>query len=677
MTAIKKNRFSLSEENQQETPEGVKTNRFNISGTGKKKLHPAIIPAIVAAVAVAALIVVTLVYREPPSFLSSSRVSKDDLFLSKGDTREAPGKEFSNPRLRQGIQSYEKKFYRDAIAEFTGVVQSDAPDKEKAIALTYMGMIYDEQGDTAKAIESYTRALKYNSESGSALKNLAIAHRHRGDYSKALGAIDEALEQYPDTFDYLLLKGNILYEMDNYEKAVQAYRMAIDAENSSPSAHYNMALALQKSGDEVSAIDYLKKAGSIDQSGNIASMAYGRLGTIFTKRGDYQLAEKYLSMAAKIDPAEPLFHYNLGITYLKQDNPQKALESFHKAEALGVKDENLLENLGEAYASLQQYDKSLEVYERLKPLQENNVRILSRIAELYYRKGELDRAYDYYKKITTLEPASENARIAYLNMGNILDDQQQFRDAIDAYQKALSIDPKDDTALYNLGIAYDHAGIPEKAVETWNRAASLNPDKPGPLLAIANMYYEGGHYNQAMDEYVRILRRWPNIQEAQFKLGTIYYRKNQPDYAIDAFNRVIEIQGDNELARKAYINKGVILANRETDESLDQARQSIQKALLIKPGDPQALLSMGTILMQKNMYDDAIELFHQALQATNDETLMAESYHNLGKCHYKKENYKKSLQFFTQSLELDPSREDTRINRKVTMEAYEKELSMD
>ncbi|HMB20391.1 MAG TPA: tetratricopeptide repeat protein, partial [Spirochaetota bacterium] len=192
-----------------------------------------------------------------------------------------------------------------------------------------------------------------------------------------------------------------------------------------------------------------------------------------------------------------------------------------------------------------------------------------------------------------------------------------------------------------------------------------------------NMYYEGGHYNQAMDEYVRILRRWPNIQEAQFKLGTIYYRKNQPDYAIDAFNRVIEIQGDNDLARKAYINRGVILANRETDESLDQARQSIQKALLIKPGDPQALLSMGTILMKKNMYDDAIELFHQALQATNDETLMAESYHNLGKCHYKKENYKKSLQFFTQSLELDPSREDTRINRKVAMEAYEKELSMD
>ena len=677
MAAIKKNRFSISREDQDNTTEGIQKNRFQITGEGRKKPHPAIIASIAAAVAIAAVIAVTFIYNEPQSFLPSSKVTGDDLFVSKGDSLEIPDKELTNPNLKQGKQSYEKKFYRDAIAEFTEVVQSDAPDREKAIALTYTGMIHDKQGKYAQAIEAFTRALKYNPESGAALKNLALAYRHKGEYSRALGTINEALDQYPGTFEYLLLRGNIMYETGNYQDAVKAYRRAIDAGEDNPSAHYNMALALLKTGDEVSAIDYLKKAGALDQSGTIASRAYGRLGNIFTNRRDYQLAEKYLSMAAKMNTDDPLFHYNLGIVYLKQDKPEKALEAFHKAEALGTENVNLIENLGEAYASMQQYDKSIELYERLKPMQQNNVRVLSRIAELYYRKGKLDRAYDYYKKITTIEPASENARIAYLNMGNILDDQQQFRDAIRMYQKALSINPKDDTALYNLGITYNHAGMPEKAVETWNRAANLNPDNPDPLLAIANMYYEKGHYNEAMDQYVQILRRWPNIQEAQFKLGTIYYRKNQHQYAIDAFDRAIEIKGDNDLARKAYINRGIILANRDTEESLEKARNSIQKALLIQPGDPQALLSLGTVFMKKNMYDDAIELFHQALQATSDDSLMAEAYHNLGKCYYKQNNYKKSLQFFTQSLELDPSREETRINRKVAMEAYEKDLSME
>ena len=79
-----------------------------------------------------------------------------------------------------------------------------------------------------------------------------------------------------------------------------------------------------------------------------------------------------------------------------------------------------------------------------------------------------------------LEPATENARVAYLNMGNILDDAQRYEEAIEAYQKALSISPKDDAAYYNLGIAYKHAGKPELAITAWKKAAELDPNDRAP-----------------------------------------------------------------------------------------------------------------------------------------------------------------------------------------------------
>jgi tetratricopeptide (TPR) repeat protein len=267
--------------------------------------------------------------------------------------------------------------------------------------------------------------------------------------------------------------------------------------------------------------------------------------------------------------------------------------------------------------------------------------------------------------------------VAYLNMGNILDDAQRFNESIDAYQKALAISPKDDAALYNLGIAYKHAGKPELAVDSWKKASALNPDTPQPLLALADFYYERNYYDLAMDEYQRILRRWPNIQEGHFNLATIYYKKNLNEYAIEEYKRVIEINDKNDFARKAYINLGILTSKsgKGGEETMQNAAGYVQKALMLKPGDADSLFSLGILYSKKEMYDKAIDTFYQAMRATRDSKLIAEAHNNIGKCHFKKGQYKKALQSFTRGIEEDPTNEELRMNRKTAMQAYEEELA--
>ena len=251
------------------------------------------------------------------------------------------------------------------------------------------------------------------------------------------------------------------------------------------------------------------------------------------------------------------------------------------------------------------------------------------------------------------------------------------RTLAEAYEKALAISPKDDAALYNLGIAYKHAGKPQLAIESWKKAAELNPDNPQPLLALADYYYENNHYDMAMDEYQRILRRWPNIQEGHFSLATIYYKKNLLDYAREEYKRVVEINEKTDLARRAYVNLGILASKTEkpTDDSMRNAVGYVQKALLLKPGDAEALFSLGLLYAKKEMHDKAIDTFYQAIRATNDSKVIAESYNNIGKCYYKKGMYKKALQSFTRGIEEDPVNEEIRMNRKVAMQAYEEELA--
>ncbi len=677
---IRKNRlFFVREKGEEEKLDDFKPNRLTEIEDiepGKKKIQSIIIAVSVAVVAIAVVLVITNYFYPGPEKFTPSKLSEDKIQITGSDKKDIPESKTRNIHLEKGMKSYNKGYYNDAIAEFLEVVESDASDDDKAIALTYIGIIHDDRGEYDRAIEYYLRALKYDDKNITTYRNLSIAYKNKGDLKEAAVYIRKGLEIDPRNVNNIILLGNILFEQGSYEDAASQYEEALKIDSGNPAALYNMALTLFKRGDEVSGIEYLKRAGASDKIGKIAHLSYAKLGVIFTERRDFDLAEKYLSLAVSINPKDPIDKYNLGIVYLKQDKVQKALEEFLKAEQIGKHDADLLENLGEAYFSLNEYDKSLAAYNRLLKINKRNVMILSRVAEIYYKNGELDKAYDLYKKITVLEPASENARIAYLNMGNISDDAQRYDEAIEIYKKALVIDPKDDATLYNLGIAYNHAGKPEFAIESWRKAAELNPDEPKHLMAVADYYYENKYYDSAMDEYTRIIRSWPKIQDAHFNIASIYYKKDLLDYSEGEYKKVIEINGKNDLARKAYINLGIILSRAKADkeEEIEKAHSFVQKALLLKPGDPEALYALGLIYVEMGVADKAIDTFFQAISASRDNMLTAESYNYIGKSHYKEGRYKKALQAFTRGIELEPTFEEIRINRKVAMQAYEDEL---
>ncbi len=677
MSQIRKGRFTLSKDDSDLTPDEIKTNRLGMEGLAGKRYMPLIIVSSVALAAIILVVVLTFVYKKPGIFAPKDKQTAVEIPLGDTDKKLLPQGDVDNIHLKRGIESYHKGYFNDALAEFNEVVESSASDREKAMALTYIGIIYDDRGDYAKAIESYNRALTYDRKNPITYRNLSLAYRHRKDYEKAMEYAEKAVGLDSGNVNNRILLGNILYDRGDYKGAVEEYQAALKIEPENGTVLYNLAMALLKKGDEVAAIEYFKRAGASDKIGDIAGMAYGKLGVLFTQRKDFDLAEKYLKLASSVKPSDPVVRYNLGIVYLKQNKNEEALKEFLKAEEMGKGDPRILESLGEAFFSLRDYQRSIDTYNRVLESNRRNVRILSRIAEIYYEKGDLDRAYEFYHKITTLEPASENARMAYLNMGNILDDAQRFDEAIEAYQKSLAISPKDADALYNLGIAYKHAGKPELAIESWRKAADMSPDNPQALMALADYYYEKGHLDMAMDEYQVILRRWPNIQEGHFNLAAIYFKKNLLDYSREEYKRVIEINDRNDFARKAYINLGVIASKtgKPGDETAANAMGYVQKALLLKPGDGDALYALGTVYAKQEMCEKAIDTFMQALRATSDGKLISECYNNIGKCYYKQGKYKKALQSFTRGIEEDPTNEEIRMNRKTAMQAYEDELA--
>ncbi len=104
----------------------------------------------------------------------------------------------------------------------------------------------------------------------------------------------------------------------------------------------------------------------------------------------------------------------------------------------------------------------------------------------------------------------------YINLGLAFEKTNQVEKAIDAYERAVSYQPDDPTAYYNLGVLnYTTLKDRNKALAYFLRARDLNPLEPDVHQYLGLIYAERGNidlYRQEMALYDRLRHKTPAHQ---------------------------------------------------------------------------------------------------------------------------------------------------------------------
>jgi tetratricopeptide (TPR) repeat protein len=80
-----------------------------------------------------------------------------------------------------------------------------------------------------------------------------------------------------------------------------------------------------------------------------------------------------------------------------------------------------------------------------------------------------------------------------LKLANFLYDQKRYPKAIEWYQRALELDPKNVNACTDLGTAYFYMGRPQDALREYDKSLKLNPNHEPTLLNAIVVNLEGTH----------------------------------------------------------------------------------------------------------------------------------------------------------------------------------------
>lgn len=185
-----------------------------------------------------------------------------------------------------------------------------------------------------------------------------------------------------------------------------------------------------------------------------------------------------------------------------------------------------------------------------------------KLDDLYKNGMEAFEAGDYPKAETCFaEFLRVNPPFADIlnKMGIIYNQTDRLRLAVQAFEKALLLNPAYTEASLNLAITLSDLGMYDKSREVFEKASHfaetasdanasstvpIDPFVKGKLadehLRLGNMYYQLALLDEAIDEYQKALRLSPNFADIITQLGIALRDKGHYDDAIKEFNRAKE-----------------------------------------------------------------------------------------------------------------------------------------
>lgn len=135
----------------------------------------------------------------------------------------------------------------------------------------------------------------------------------------------------------LLNEGIQLHAQGNYEKAVEKYRIALQAEPENQAINYQMAFSLNAWDKKEEALPYLQTAVSKSTSVTLSLAAYNLMGSIFDHLKQPQKAIESYKKGIQADSLDLSLHYNLGLAYSRNKQHAEAEQSAVAALELNPK----------------------------------------------------------------------------------------------------------------------------------------------------------------------------------------------------------------------------------------------------------------------------------------------------------------------------------------------------
>jgi tetratricopeptide (TPR) repeat protein len=204
------------------------------------------------------------------------------------------------------------------------------------------------------------------------------------------------------------------------EKAIFEYQKALkntmnNRKDETYVTYYNLGQIYAESNDFEKALQFFNRAVNIFPH---FPAAYNDIAALLNRKGKHEIGYKYLVKAFEINPNSPEVNFNLGLHYLRELQPDKAISHLSKLSDDRQFEDRLFLYLGIAFKQKGHLGRALTSFKKGKKKNPRNIKLYLHLAEIFYRIGDHEKAEREAAKAIDLIPDKDTFQM-------ILDDLQK------------------------------------------------------------------------------------------------------------------------------------------------------------------------------------------------------------------------------------------------------------
>lgn len=302
------------------------------------------------------------------------------------------------------------------------LLATDIKPYDRAVTHQTLGYIYISTNDYPAAIDSFTQALEggYLPDDVIHQINFAMAQLliQQARYQEGINYLEKWIqkEARPDKQAYLLA-ASAYYQLEVYDKMIPMVQKAIAASDKPDQSLYEMLLAG------------------------------------YFQTGNFSQAVSTLENMIKMFPEKDEYWLQLAASYHRMENYKKALAIYEIAKTRGILDKDRMLQLARLYLNESLPYKAGKLLEEQisKGTLDNSIENLEMLANSWLLAREHDKAVSVLKELAE----RQNDPQIYYRIGRISFEQDNWQEAVDALERAIKFDLKDNVAeaYLLLGIA--------------------------------------------------------------------------------------------------------------------------------------------------------------------------------------------------------------------------------
>jgi tetratricopeptide (TPR) repeat protein len=310
---------------------------------------------------------------------------------------------------------------------------------------------------------------------------------------------------------------------------------------------------------------------------------YKRLGFLYAEKGKNRKAISYYLEAVKLDQKDVNLHYNLSYLYEKINDVKQA--DFYLANAVAL--------------------KSKDVENRLK------------LARKLIKRKELKKAEQYLSEILKKKPGLLDA---LLLMAQIMEKRKNSPGLKKVYEKILSMEPKNETVIYNLGILEYEAGNLSASLGYLKRYVKSHPKDVTIHRILFDIYGRQKIDDMAFKEAQILIELSPKEIEPYYYMFEYLNEKGEFEKIVPVMEKGLSAN-PGQVEFREYLLHAYLKTGKE-----GPAITQIEEILKVRPNDIDLLLHLARLQEKYGKLNEAMGAYRRIIELSPGHEEAEEAY---------------------------------------------------